>query len=336
MGARESILSIRGLNVSYAGATGMVGVLRDLDFDVLGNAITGIAGESGSGKTTLANTVLNILPLAANVESGSVTFQGKDLLKLDYGSLTSIRGRLISYVPQSAMNSLNPVRRIRDDFFDIMKAHGIDPNSNLSSVYETLELVDLDRSILGSYPHELSGGMRQRAIIAISLVLSPELIIVDEPTTGLDVIVQHDILKALQEARKAKSLSIIFITHDLPLLYQLADYIAILYGGVILEYATYEKLLNDADHPYSYLLLKSVPSLVKRTKKLVTIPGDPVSFRDYPNGCPFAPRCPFVRKMCSETLPPATYANSSAGENTFFYRCFRSPAWKNEIKSVES
>jgi len=313
----------------------MVRVLRDLNLDLLSNAITGIAGESGSGKTTLANTVLNILPLAATVESGSVTFQGKDLLKLDYDGLRGIRGKLISYVPQSAMNSLNPVRRIRDDFFDIMKAHGIDPDSNLSSIYGTLELVDLDRSILGSYPHELSGGMRQRAIIAISLVLSPELIIVDEPTTGLDVIVQHDILKALKGARKAKSLSIVFITHDLPLLYQLADYIVVLYGGVVLEYGTYEKLLDDADHPYSYLLLKSVPSLVKRTKKLVTIPGDPVSFRDYPNGCPFAPRCPFALEMCSESLPPATYTGSSVDGSPFFFRCFRSPAWKEEIKSVE-
>jgi len=313
----------------------MVRVLRDLNLDLLSNAITGIAGESGSGKTTLANTVLNILPLAATVESGSVTFQGKDLLKLDYDGLRSIRGKLISYVPQSAMNSLNPVRRIKDDFFDIMKAHGIDPDSNLGSIYGTLELVDLDRSILGSYPHELSGGMRQRAIIAISLVLSPELIIVDEPTTGLDVIVQHDILKALKGARKAKSLSIVFITHDLPLLYQLADYIVVLYGGVVLEYGTYEKLLNDADHPYSYLLLKSVPSLVKRTKKLVTIPGDPVSFRDYPNGCPFAPRCPFALEMCSERLPPATYTDSSVDGSPFFFRCFRSPEWKKEIKSVE-
>lgn len=327
----ENILTVEGLTAGYFQDGESVRILRDLSFGVSRNQILGIAGESGCGKSTLASTLLNVINPPAFIEKGSVWFEGSDLLKMDEEDAMKLRATTLSYLPQAAMNSLNPILRIRDQFYDIMRAHQVDPLENMGMIHDSLDLANIERKVLDNYPHQLSGGMRQRVMLALAIVLSPEFLIVDEPTTGLDVIVQHNILKTIRKIQKEKSLTMLFITHDISLLYEISDSIMILYGGMISEYGEYSKLLNSPDHPYTYLLLNSTPSLRKKTKKLARIPGDVLSFKHYPAGCNFSPRCPFATSRCQEIAPERypTRAN-------YFHSCMRSAEWRTETEKVMS
>jgi peptide/nickel transport system ATP-binding protein len=284
-----ALLELRGLAVEYGRARAVDGV----DLDIHEGEILGLAGESGCGKTTVANAVMQILRPPGRIAGGQVLFRGDDLVGKSAEELRRFRWLNVSMVFQSAMNALNPVMRVGDQFVDAMRAHEkIDKRTALKQAEELLELVGIDRRRVRSYPHELSGGMRQRVIIAIALALNPELIILDEPTTALDVVVQREIMQQVEALKQDFGFAVLFITHDVSLLLEFADRIAIMYAGEVVETAPAEQIATDAQHPYTQGLLQSFPPLTGPLERLTGIPGAPPDMRNPPPGCRFNPRCP--------------------------------------------
>jgi peptide/nickel transport system ATP-binding protein len=287
--ATQTLVELRGLTVDY----GRVRAVDGVDLDIRAAEVVGLAGESGCGKSTIANTVMQILRPPARLVSGSVLFKGDDLVGKSAEQLRRYRWRNVAMVFQSAMNALNPVMRIGDQFVDAMKAHErIDRKRALMRAAELLETVGIDSRRLRAYPHELSGGMRQRVIIAIALSLNPELLILDEPTTALDVVVQREILQQIDALKRDFGFATLFITHDLSLLIEFADRIAIMYAGEIVELAAAETIHEEPRHPYTRGLMESFPPLTGPRTRLIGIPGSPPDLSDPPSGCRFHPRCP--------------------------------------------
>ncbi len=285
----SALLELRGLTVDYGRARAVDGV----DLTVHEGEILGLAGESGCGKTTIANAVMQILRPPGRISGGSIVFRGEDLVGKSDEDMRRFRWRNVSMVFQSAMNALNPVMRVGDQFVDAMRAHErIDTKRALARAEELLELVGIDRSRIRAYPHQLSGGMRQRVIIAIALALNPELIVLDEPTTALDVVVQREIMQQVEALKRDFGFAVLFITHDVSLLLEFADRIAIMYAGEVVESAPAERLATDAQHPYTQGLLQSFPPLTGPLERLTGIPGSPPDLRNPPSGCRFHPRCP--------------------------------------------
>ena len=287
--ATKTLIEVRGLEVEY----GRVRAVDGIDLTIGTGEILGLAGESGCGKSTVANAIMQILRPPARIVGGNIRFQGEELTGKRREELRRYRWRNVSMVFQSAMNSLNPVMRVGDQFVDMMRAHEhISKSRALSRAGELLDLVGLDKRLVRAYPHELSGGMRQRVIIAMALALSPELVIFDEPTTALDVVVQREILQQLQDLQRERGFAVLFITHDLSLLLEFADRIAIMYAGEIVESAPAGRLAENALHPYTQGLMRSFPPLAGPRARLVGIPGAPPDLREPPSGCRFHPRCP--------------------------------------------
>jgi peptide/nickel transport system ATP-binding protein len=302
-----TLLELRGLSIEYGVGGRLVRAVDGVDLAIEPGEILGLAGESGSGKTTVANAAMQILRPPAHVVGGSILFQGEELVGKTAEELRRFRWRNVSMVFQSAMNALNPVMRVGDQFVDMMRAHErIDRSRALTRAGELLELVGIDGSRVRAYPHQLSGGMRQRVIIAMALALNPELIILDEPTTALDVVVQREILQQVDALKREFGFAVLFITHDLSLLLEFADRIAIMYAGEIVETAPAARLVTEAQHPYTQGLLRSFPPLTGPLTRLTGIPGSPPDLRDLPQGCRFHPRCPHC-------LPerPALYARQT-------------------------
>jgi peptide/nickel transport system ATP-binding protein len=290
----STVLELRGLAVEYRLAARRIRAVDDVDLEIREREILGLAGESGCGKSTIANAVMQILRPPAQIVGGSILFRGEDLARMTPDQLRRFRWRNVSMVFQSAMNALNPLMRIGDQFTDMMRAHKrVSKRHALAEASELLELVGIDRRRLTAYPHELSGGMRQRVIIAMALALQPELVILDEPTTALDVVVQREILQQVQEIQRELGFSVLFITHDLSLLLEFAHRIAIMYAGEIVETATAEQLAADPRHPYTQGLLQSFPPLYGPLPRLTGIPGSPPDLASPPAGCRFHPRCPY-------------------------------------------
>ncbi len=284
-----ALLELRGLTVDYGRARAVDGV----DLVIHEGEILGLAGESGCGKTTVANAVMHILRPPGHIAGGSIVFRGEDLVGKSDEDLRRFRWRNVSMVFQSAMNALNPVMRVGDQFVDAMRAHErIDKRRALGQAEELLELVGIDPDRIRAYPHQLSGGMRQRVIIAIALALNPELIVLDEPTTALDVVVQREILQQVEALKRDFGFAVLFITHDVSLLLEFADRIAVMYAGEVVESAPAQKLGTDAQHPYTQGLLQSFPPLTGPLERLTGIPGSPPDLRNPPSGCRFHPRCP--------------------------------------------
>jgi peptide/nickel transport system ATP-binding protein len=291
-----TLLELRQLTVDYGAGAKRARAVDHVDLAIREGEIVGLAGESGCGKTTIANAVMQILRPPARITGGSILFQGEDLFGKKAEALRRFRWRNVSMVLQSAMNALNPVMRVGDQFVDAMRAHErIDRRRALARAGELLELVGIDRRRARAYPHELSGGMRQRVIIAMALALEPELIIMDEPTTALDVVVQREILQQVEALKQNFGFAVLFITHDLSLLLEFADRIAIMYAGEIVETAPAERLGVKPQHPYTQGLLESFPPLSGPLTRLTGIPGSPPDLRDPPSGCRFNPRCPHCR-----------------------------------------
>jgi peptide/nickel transport system ATP-binding protein len=283
----EPIVELRQLAVEYAAGDRSVRAVDSIDLTIHAGEVVGLAGASGCGKSTVANAVMQILRPPARIAGGSILFRGDDLVTKKREELRRYRWRNVSMVFQSAMNSLNPVMRVGDQFVDMMRAH-----ERISKKAALIDVVGIDPRRIRAFPHELSGGMRQRVIIAMALALQPELLIMDEPTTALDVVVQREILQQVQDLQEELGFAVLFITHDLSLLIEFADRIAIMYAGEIVETAPSARLQAAPQHPYTRGLLDSFPPLSGPLRRLVGIAGAPPDLADPPQGCRFHPRCP--------------------------------------------
>ena len=297
----DIILKIRDLTLGYSGEKGMVIAVDDVSLDIPKGKISSIVGESGSGKSTLANAIIGFIKYPAVKISGSIEYGGENLLDLTRPKLNKIRMKKISFVPQAAMNSLNPVMRIGDEMHDIIEAHAkVTPSEEKEMIQEALRLVDLPDYIVNSYQNQISGGMKQRVMIAIATLLNPDIIILDEPTTGLDVIVQKNILDTIRRINSQRGTTIILITHDLPVAFYVSDYCSILYSGKIVEEGLKTKVVSNRLHPYTELLIGSIPSATDSKKRLVTIRGSVSPVFEKQTRCTFANRCPYAIEACSE------------------------------------
>jgi len=290
------VLELVDLVVEYVEPTRRVRAVDGVSLRIGAGEIVGLAGESGCGKTTTGNAILQILRPPAEITGGRILFRGADVATRSRHELRKYRWRSVSMVFQSAMNALNPVMRVGDQFVDMMQAHErVRRADALRRAGDLLELVGIDRGRVRSYPHELSGGMRQRVIIAMALALDPELVIMDEPTTALDVVVQRDILVEVQRLQKELGFAVLFITHDLSLLLEFAHRIAIMYAGEIVETAPSGVLFERPRHPYTVALMRSFPPLHGPLVRMSAIPGSPPDLGAPPAGCRFHPRCPHCR-----------------------------------------
>jgi peptide/nickel transport system ATP-binding protein len=289
--------------VSYLTTRGPVKAVDGVSFSINPGEVVGLAGESGSGKSTIAGSILRILHPPALITGGEVLFRNRDILEMSDTDLEQFRWKEISIVFQSAMNALNPVMKIRDQLLDVMIHHGLSKADANRRAVELFDLVGIEPKRLDAYPHQLSGGMRQRAVIAIALALNPPLLIMDEPTTALDVVVQKDILEQINLLREKLGFSILFITHDLSLLVEISTHISIMYAGEIVESAAAHELFEYPQHPYTLGLMNSFPSISGEKHKLTGIPGSPPDLVSPPTGCRFHPRCAKVMPICSQSTP---------------------------------
>lgn len=310
-------LNIKNLVMYYRTLKGEVKAVDDVSFSLLKGETVAIIGESGCGKSSLAKSIIRLLPRNVSVYRGAILFNGLNLMDLDEETFTrEIRWTKISYVPQAALNSLNPIIKIGDQMIEpLLLRLKMSKSEALERAAKTLRAVGVNETFLHHYPFELSGGMKQRVIIAMSLLTNPELMILDEPTSSLDVLTQANIMNLLKNIRKEMGLSMIFITHDVSLSSELADKVAVMYAGQIIEFNDAETFYRNPSHPYSQKLMESVPTL-KTDKELDFIPGSPPSLLDPPKGCRFAERCPFVFEKCT-MVPPITYLNGG-----FYVRCW--------------
>ncbi|WP_044198846.1 ABC transporter ATP-binding protein [Hyalangium minutum] len=300
----KTLLSVRDLRVEYLTPTGPVCAVDGVSFDIGKGEVLGLAGESGSGKSTVAQALLRILRPPAVITGGQVLFEGEDILDMSEARLRELRWRKVSLVFQSAMNSLNPILTVGEQIVDAILAHQqVKRSEAVDRAVSLLKLVGIDSARLTSYPHQLSGGMRQRVVIAIALALEPPLMLMDEPTTALDVVVQKEILHQVAELKNKLGFSILFITHDLSLILEFSTRIAVLYAGKLVEMAPSRQLYDSPRHPYTQGLLGSVPSVRGPRRKLVGIPGSPPDMRKLPAGCRFHPRCPSATSRCKEDVP---------------------------------
>ena len=301
----SALLSVQDLQVQYWSDRGPVRAVDGVSLEIGEGEVFGLAGESGSGKSTIAMAIMRLLHPPAEITGGRVFLDGTDLLEADDASLQDLRWRAVSMVFQSAMNGLNPVMRVGDQIVDVIVAHEhVRANQARQRAVELLGLTGIEAGRSRSYPHELSGGMRQRAMIAMALALHPRLIIMDEPTTGLDVVVQREIMDQIQELRTKLGFSILFITHDLSLLLEICSRAAVMYAGKIVETGPVDQLFTRPVHPYSEGLMSCFPSIVGERRKLMGIVGAPPDMARPPSGCRFHPRCPYALEKCREVLPP--------------------------------
>ncbi len=310
--AGEVVLSVEDLWIEYRTRAGAMQAVRGVSFDVRAGEAIALIGESGSGKSTMGLALLGLLVRSARVSRGSATFRTKtnamlDLFTLGKQELRRFRWAECAMVFQSALNALNPVLRVRDHFRDTARAHGQrDDGWIRERADELLRMVQLDPNrVLPAFPHELSGGMRQRVSIALSLLLEPRMIILDEPTTALDILTQRMIIDVVRTLRDRLQFTMLFISHDLSLAAELADRVATMYAGQIVEIGPVRDVFYTPKHPYTVGLLQAVPPIVgDEFTPLVSIPGSPPDLLDIPAGCAFHPRCPYATEECKASVPP--------------------------------
>ena len=313
------MLSISSLVMYYRTLKGEVRAVDDVSFSLQKGETIAIIGESGCGKSSLAKSIIRLLPRNVSVYKGKVLFNGVDLMELDEETFNrEVRWTKITYVPQAALNSLNPVIKIGDQMIEpLLLRRKIDKKEALERAANALKLVGVSEVFLHHYPFELSGGMKQRVIIAMALLTDPELMILDEPTSSLDVLTQANIMNLLKKIKREMGLGMIFITHDVALSSELADKVAVMYAGQFVELSSAEEFYGSPKHPYSQKLMESVPTL-RTDKELSFIPGSPPSLLDPPKGCRFAERCPFKFERCSQD-PPVTFLDENSYVRCWLY-----------------
>ena len=306
-GAAQPLLAVRDLDVGYASAGGVVRAVRQVSLDVAPGEFLGLAGESGCGKSTLAFAVTRLLAPPGAVLGGSVQLMGQDLLSLSGEALRQVRWRDFSVVFQASMNVLNPVLKVREQVYDAMQAHGVtDPKVLDARARELFGLVGVREQYLDAYPHQLSGGMKQRVVIATALALEPRLIVMDEPTTALDVVVQRQILQEIAQIRTRLGIAVVFITHDLSLLVEMSDRVAIMYAGQVVEQAPAHQLYAHPKHPYTQQLMQAFPPMTGPRQRRSGIPGRPPPLSAELPGCPFFERCTQAMPGVCDVAPPPT------------------------------
>lgn len=306
----EKILDIKEERLSFFTPAGEVKALNGVSFAMNQGDVLGIVGESGSGKSVTAYSVMGLTAYPGKLVGGTVWFNGHEIEKMKEKDFRKIRGNEVSIIFQDPMTSLNPVYTIGNQIVEVIRLHTKKSKQEAwARAEELLELVGINEpeKRLKQYPHELSGGMRQRVMIAIALACEPKLLIADEPTTALDVTIQAQILELMQELRKKLGMSIIMITHDLGVVASMCEKIAVMYAGHIVEYGTTDEIFYQPGHEYTKGLINSIPKLNQKEKeRLVPIEGSPVDLLNPPAGCPFAPRCKSCMKICLRQMPPRT------------------------------
>ena len=303
----KSFLSINNLEVSFFTHAGEVKAVRGISYSVNKGEILGIVGESGSGKSVSTSALMRMVAAPGEILAGQIQFDGKDILSLSEKEMTEIRGRDIGMVFQDPMTSLNPVYTVGNQIDEVLRKHtDLNKAERKARIIELFELVGINQpeKRLKQYPHEFSGGMRQRVVIAMALACNPKLLIADEPTTALDVTIQAQIIELLKELKEKINITIIFITHDLGVIAEICDKVAVMYGGTIVEQGSLEDIFYRPRHPYTMGLLKSIPKLNGGNSRLIPIDGSPIDLINPPAGCPFAPRCEQCMKICMNKRPP--------------------------------
>ncbi|MFB6152587.1 MAG: ABC transporter ATP-binding protein [Haloarculaceae archaeon] len=325
----DPVLEISNAKITYDGGESYV--LNDVSLDIERNEVLGIVGESGSGKSMLASSLLDAVP-EPGVLTGGITYhptgrEEVDVLELSKEELRELRWEDISMVFQGAMSSFNPVLDVETHFKETLRAHDADMKEGMQRARELLSDLYLDPDrVLDSYPHELSGGMTQRALIALSMVLDPEVLVMDEPTAALDLLMQRSILQLLEELQEKYDITLIFITHDLPLVAALADRMAIMYAFKLIEVGPTRELVADAAHPYTRMLLNATPNLQAPLEEMKPIEGQSPAPINIPDGCAFHPRCPLAEDECRQSVPPYHEINADHAA-----RCFRWEVARDDI-----
>jgi peptide/nickel transport system ATP-binding protein len=315
-----AILQIENLTTNYRIMRGWVKAAEDVSFELERGKALGLVGESGCGKTTIALSILKILPPGGRIRSGKILFDGQDLVPLSDKQMRKVRWKGISIVFQGSMNALNPVFKVGDQIVEAIRLH--EPNVSKSEAYNRaealLEMVGVESSRVNNYPHEFSGGMRQRALIAMAMAANPSVLVADEPGTALDVIVQAQVLQLMRSLKEKLGLAMLMISHDLSIVAEVCERVAIMYAGRIVEYGDVEAIFNEPLHPYTQGLLGAFPSIDEKRRTLTSIPGQPPDLLNPPKGCRFNPRCPFVMDVCKEKDPQL----QKAGSGDHYVSCF--------------
>ena len=304
--AASPILQVKDLTMHYQTRQGTVKAVDGISFELARGEVLGLVGESGCGKTSIAVTLMKLLPDNALIVKGQVLLDGQDLMTMDDTTLRTYRWRRISMIFQAAMNSLDPVHRVGDQIIEAIEAH--DMITTMTEARATVDrlfrLVGLDPGLTDRYPHEFSGGMRQRAVIAMALACQPDVIVADEPTTALDVIVQDRILRQIKEIQTDLNMSMIYITHDIAVVAEITGRIGVMYAGKLVELGSTADVFERPTHPYTKALLSVFPTIRGEKRPLATLGGEPPNLVDPPTGCRFHPRCPYATAICQQEEPP--------------------------------
>jgi oligopeptide/dipeptide ABC transporter ATP-binding protein len=312
-------MTVEALTVEYWTRKGKIRAVEDLSFSLEKAETLGVVGESGSGKSTLGLSLIDLVPFPGRITKGKIILKDKEVLKLRKDDLRNLRGKEVCYVFQDPMTSLNPVKKIGDHFVELIRTHEpqVTKQEALKRAKKMLRDVGIQPERLNDYPHQLSGGMRQRVMIGLAIALNPSIVVADEPTTALDVIVQAKILDLLNALRDAYGMALILITHDLSIVLQRSDRIMVMYAGHMVEYAPSIEIYSNPKHPYTQGLLKSIPNIELADQKLEAISGSPPDLLNLPKGCRFWPRCYCAFERCRIEAPPLITTGTE-----HFTRCF--------------
>ena len=305
---KDLCIDIKDLSVEYRTVDGVVSAINGIDLQIERGKTLGLVGETGAGKTTTALSILNLIPNPPGViTNGTITLEGKNVFDYTEKELEQIRGSQVSMIFQDPMTSLNPVMTVGDQIAEVIQLHeDIDKAGAMEKAKEMLEMVGIPGARADEYPHQFSGGMKQRVVIAMALVCNPKLLIADEPTTALDVTIQAQVLDLMRKLREKYNTSMLMITHDLGIVAEVCDEVSIMYAGRIVEHGTLEDIFESTSHPYTEGLFGSLPNIEQRTARLKPIPGLMPDPTDLPSGCPFHPRCKYATELCAQRVPVKT------------------------------